>query len=1010
MFVSFNPLILLVWIFLSGLLPGAILSLGLFRKDEFTLLEKILIGFGLGTILLPLLPFVLFLFLGVEFSFPVAVLSVAFIYAVSIAVFVRNKAYEGISISLKADSSMLVPAFLLIVLLLSFMARFGSYSPVFQELDPYYYTYTAHQILTVGGNPMDDRTAWYPDVTVNHRVIPEISYLESIWYSLYTGGGGDFSNLLLADVASLYPPLAALLSVFFIYLLVSTCSKKEYGVIAAALASFVPIFVYKLAAGEHEVQPYAFFALAFFYAMYALMLKKRDIRFAALAGLGFAALALGSSSQILAVISVVLFIVMESILHFLRDDEPTELKRILVTNSVLALIGPLLGSAILRDVFENGSPSFSIIAPFVIAIAFAGALYAIKLKISDKNKATLALGALLLAGLLVYSLTPVGGYIKNIAQAGFGFAQYNKPLDRTIAEQGLAAPSYDGTIGFISTSFSLPPQLDSLGSLISILMFMILLPFTVVTNALLSVFVAIVNVFISTSVEFAAKDVSLLLLWLFIFWAVAAISIWRFAKKEDDLIGLLLLVIVTPPLVVGLIKAKYTIYAGVLLAIALGFTLGYLDSIVPRFVKDAKVRENLLKGLLYFGIIIALLQFSYMGFAPSLAWGSLQTLYQNDPQALAAKFSSFCASSNDTEACAAAADPVGYASQGTNFQYNYKLCLLSVFSQYSYLQNPAAAPPWESQSAYFRCQRISEYWVDSMEWLKGNTEPGSRITSWWDYGHWINYFGDRNAVIRNEHMSPDMIGEVAHGYVDATPAELKSWMVAHDSKYALFDVELLSSGNSLGGKYGALNYLSCAYHNLTTVAQSPGDSQCEADHLWETVVVSQNPCTISNLTGRTGFVAYKVYSGNIPLVNYPDFCIQPTDPNVVAYCRDALRAVPAYCAGEVSLASGEKTLGTYYLNETNPNGDLKVNKAVLQLPRSLPATYHFGPAVEATLFYTKDQVWLDNGQVVSGYSDRKGLFYDSALYQAFFLRELPGFTLVYESPNGGAVKIYKLAE
>jgi asparagine N-glycosylation enzyme membrane subunit Stt3 len=294
-----------------------------------------------------------------------------------------------------------------------------------------------------------------------------------------------------------------------------------------------------------------------------------------------------------------------------------------------------------------------------------------------------------------------------------------------------------------------------------------------------------------------------------------------------------------------------------------------------------------------------------------------------------------------------------------------------------------------------------------MEWIKTNTEPGARITSWWDYGHWINYFGDRNAVIRNEHASTDMIGAVADAYLSSTPSELRAWMLAHDSKYALFDAELILSGNDLGGKYGALNYLSCAYNNETTVAQSPGESACEADQLWETVYVSNNPCTLSNLTGKTGFTAYRVYAGSSALPDYPSFCMSPQDQNTLAYCRDIIRAEPAYCAGEVTLADGQRTLATYHLDQTYPNGDLKLNKALMQLPREFPATYHFGPAVEVTLFYTNEPVWFENGQVVSGYEDRKGRFYDSALYRAFFLNDLPGFRQVYASPDG-AVKIFKM--
>ena len=54
-------------------------------------------------------------------------------------------------------------------------------------------------------------------------------------------------------------------------------------------------------------------------------------------------------------------------------------------------------------------------------------------------------------------------------------------------------------------------------------------------------------------------------------------------------------------------------------------------------------------------------------------------------------------------------------------------------------------------------------------------------------------------------------------------------------------------------------------------------------------------------------------------------------------------------------------------------------------------------------------VRLENGVVKSGYEDRKGKFYDSNLYRAIFLGEIPGFKLVY-STSGGEVKIFKIDE
>jgi hypothetical protein len=255
-----------------------------------------------------------------------------------------------------------------------------------------------------------------------------------------------------------------------------------------------------------------------------------------------------------------------------------------------------------------------------------------------------------------------------------------------------------------------------------------------------------------------------------------------------------------------------------------------------------------------------------------------------------------------------------------------------------------------------------------------------------------------------------MIGAVADGYLDATPEELKDYMEAHDSKYAIFDRQIiLDDSGLLGGKYGALNYLSCAYNNETNVSYGLGESQCESDHTWETVFVSSTPCTISSLTEEQGVTAYKVYENGLYKPYYQPSCVAPTNQTVASFCRRLIEVKPAYCVGTAMLANGQKTAAAYYLNQTYPNGDLKLNKGIFQSPYSLPTTLHMGPVTGATLFYTNDTIWLENGELKSGYEDRKGKFYDSTLYQAFFLESLPGFDLVYTSPDS-AVKIYKISE
>ncbi|VVC04305.1 Uncharacterised protein [Candidatus Bilamarchaeum dharawalense] len=1017
MFLSFDLLVFLGWLFVSSFLPGAILSFSIFRKDEFNFIEKLFIGFALGFVLLPLIPFLLYLFLGIKYSYTIALFAVGLLYLMAFAFFVKNKVYENITFPdltilkpekgnlFEVSTEHLISIALLVILVITYLVRIGSYGPIFMELDPYYYTYMSTQLLTVGENPFNDTTAWYPEVTVSHRDIPAISYLESTWYTLYTGGGA-YDNMLLSVIASMYPPIAAVLAVFFIYLLVSAVTKREFGLITAGLATFIPIFIYKLASGEQEVQPYAFFALFFFYAMYVISLRRKEIIFPILASLAWIALGLGSSSQVLALVGVLLFTIAQSILFFLRDDDHEGLKHLLTVNGIIFVLGVFIGSAIVKSLFEVGTISLSNALTFAIPILFSGVLYLVKQKL-PKEQQIVALGAILILGLVVY-VSPFGEHIKEVGRATFQIAQYNAPLDRTIAEQGVAPTAFGGQIGFIAQEYSFPKTLDSIPNFFNALAFLILIPFSLISNLVLYLFVSAVNLTLNTGISYNDKDVSLLLFWFFLYLLSIVYALFRFIKKEDDGLFLFFLAIILPPFVVGLLKAKYTIYAAVLFAIAIGVTLGQVGKVFEDPKHHGVVKKFPQSFVLIIGALFVILQFAHMGLAPSLLWGSLQTTFQNNPDALAAKFSVLCSVTNDGDVCAAAKDPMGYASQGTNFQYDQKLCMLSMFSNPTYLQSPSTAPFWEPQATYLRCTRLSDYWINSMEWIKNNTEPGARIVSWWYYGHWINFFGERNAVVRNEHASHKMIGDVAHGYLDATPQQLKDWMIAHDSKYALFDVELISGGNSLGGKYGALNYLSCARDNETTVLKQPGESVCEAEHLWETIFVSQIPCTISSLTNKTGLTAYKLKVGDITLPYYPSDCMQPANSQIADQCRMVYQVVPTYCVGETTLVNGQKTPTTFYLNETYPNGDLKLNKAQLALPAQLP-TIHLGTVTQATLIYTNDPIWLDNGVVKSGYEDRKGKFYDSNLYHAMFLGNIPGFKLVYTSPDG-AVRIFKIEE
>ncbi|MBI5227377.1 hypothetical protein HY988_02200 [Candidatus Micrarchaeota archaeon] len=1040
MFLDFQPLMILFWFIVSSGIPGAILSFSLFRKDENLLfIEKLFIGFALGTIILPLTPFLLFFILGIKFSYSIALLAVAVTYLIALVFLFHSKLYEDVlelknfkmpvfSFDFKEFTSSktnLITLALIVIIVISYLIRISSYTPIFQELDPYYYTYVPQQILTLGGNFFNDQTAWYPEVSVSHREIPALSYLEAVWYSLYTGGGA-YNNMLLALVASIYPAIVTAMTLFFIYFLVSLSGRREWGVIAAGLASFTPILIYKFTAGEQQVVPYTLFALTFFYAMYAFAIKRKELKLSVIAGIGFFALAIGSNGFSLGLAAVMIYTVVQSILLFLRDDAQNteELKHLLILNGIVFALGSVIGQSLVISLFRSGTIGLSLLVPYLLAIFFAAALYVFSIKFPDKKNAPSFLLTLFVVALIVYAATPLGKYVKDFGGSSFSWASYNKPLDRTIAEQSGAGGDLGQEIGFIAATYSdvistilyplrsllnqSPQLVDNLANILTSIISLIFLPISTIVNMGLGVMVSILNGLFGTSAGFDSKASSLLLFWVFLYAVLVVYSLFRFNKKEDNLF-VLFVAIIFPPFVTGILKAKLVTYAAFALSLAIGFCIEPAFSLLRDNFKKIN-EQKIYNSLLWIGMALVFFQLIYHIFPISVLWGSFQPLYQNNPAALSAKFQTFCSSGGDNTVCSAAKDPIGFASKGTNFQYDQSLCALSIYSNPSYLQNSNAAPPWETQAVFFRCQRISSYWINSMEWIRDNTEPTARVTSWWDYGHWINFFGQRNTTLRNEHVSHSMIGQVAEAYLDGTPQDLKSFMQSHDSKYALFDAELLMNGGSLGGKYGALNYLSCAWKNETTVAQSPGASKCEADHLWDTIFVStSNPCTISKISNKTGFTAYKIYAGDQYIPYYPGDCVNPDSEQKVAFCKNAIRAVPTYCVGQTTLANGQQSFAPYELSQTYPNGDLKLNKALFQFAYQIPQTYHMGDVTSVTLFYTNDAMWLENGEVKSGYTDHKSKFYESNLYRAFFLNDLPGFKLVYSTPDN-AVKIYKIIE
>jgi hypothetical protein len=109
---------------------------------------------------------------------------------------------------------------------------------------------------------------------------------------------------------------------------------------------------------------------------------------------------------------------------------------------------------------------------------------------------------------------------------------------------------------------------------------------------------------------------------------------------------------------------------------------------------------------------------------------------------------------------------------------------------------------------------------------------------------------------------------------------------------------------------------------------------------------------------------------------------------------------PAYCVRWEKTQDGQQ-LGVYFLDKKDENDNL-LRSPAYWLPQSSDSSQMVLAAV-----YTKDPWPLANGTIASRWDYRQGPFYDSSLYQAFILKSLDGFDLVYDSPS---IRIFKMKD
>ena len=973
--------------FLTTIIPGFLLALALLRKTGLHLMEIIIIGFIFGLIAAPVMTWMesylmnsihFFSFsLGLYLVNTLVLTIIGFILCIWQGAF---KDFRSEFLPKKGEPqqqhmgkrvSWWVWAALVIIMLSVFATRMQSIvtAPSFFEFDPYFDMVDTNQILTFGQQLACDPSAWPTPSTVAlcavgsvHRIEPIVPYLEAYWYSLSNTMGPNLSSLsttMMSDVGSLYPPIAAALLVFVIFMLIYHEYNEKLALLGAGLAATMPVLFTTFIAGEQLVEPWGIFALFFFLAAYMLAVKKPESkRLAIFAGLAFVSNFLGAHYYSVTAGVFVAYILAQGLISVIRGDikkdfykmNATIIAVIIVFAVIFIPYGSTLGS------FSSEIPTlligFPIIALLMVAIADYGPkiLKNMNLFVKEITLHTRAIWVVVLIAVAITGtlLTPFGKPIVNYITLSTHFTTPSIPLFMTVQEYQLTGFIYNfGAAGLGPIAASLGP----IPLLVWVVMFLALL-------------------LVAISIIFRNSKTGVFYL---------AISLIAFA---------------------GFSEVKYLPHFGAVYIVLFCVMLGELTYIAesgfklrhaPRTENAVEQQGELLTsekdknkfyvamilgiGLFFlfslFGIVYLLYEATRKGLsekAKTYLWGMLIFLV------LITVIVSLVEGNFFKGEISSYADSIGsYLLTGSTLN-QAQLC--NQISNYGY-----------AIGSDLYCNTIPQYWLNAMQWIKQNVGPnGPRVLSWWDYGDWINWFGNSNAVLRGDNNNPKADYAVAAQYVlgsqqGYTPQTLGNMMNTNQTEYVLMDQDLIQ-------KWSALNFLGCVHANLTSeaaaiaagqgenppVPYATGGSQCELNHIPQMVLVPLAALLPSNNTQQS--ISYYCSFSNSTAQSVVGF-LSPASSSTnqsqvcVSLAPSTNGALQVYTTNGIkmnAMISASQSLGLLYAQ--NPNGGQPI------------------PLVEYMMIY------LPNGPNET-VSDAPTQFYNSSYYKGFILGNLSGFHEVY---------------
>ncbi|MFQ5406141.1 MAG: STT3 domain-containing protein [Candidatus Micrarchaeia archaeon] len=1001
---------LLVVVFLV-FAPGFLLSLAVFAKTDFGWFEKVFFGAVLGMLTLPLLAILEFVFFGVLFSpllvflnsFLVSVFAVALLYKNKFSLEFLRFDFSSFSLSDLKDLVLKnkVLAILLVIVFFGFFARVStSFDPYFFEFDPYYYDFLTEMIVKDGSAPVLGQASYFPQSKF-HRDPPLMQYMTGGWYLLFqTALGSGFDKIAMINVIQLYPPLVGALLSFLAFVFLREEVDEKIALLVAALFAFTPQLIRKLSAGVSEQQPFGIFLILLVLTFYALAVTRKSLRFAILAAFSVFVTMLGTLQFIFPLMVLSGFILIHSLLDFLTDN----LDRRMVLLDGLVVAGAVLGNLVLnlyqaRELLflHNGVilllVSFvpSVVFLFLAESKFASRISA-KSSFSEEFSRFLTVGLLLLVLLCSFLFVPflnskVGGYV----DFTLGISTAFKPILKTVQEEAGSNPALDeSSYGVFSGDFLGPSNLLRLVTLLTIVLASLAVLKKVFEKYSLkdgvAFFVLAVGLLFTLSdpvADFAATSVAEVFgmasshlvrgfvennTLLFLTISLLAVSISYLYHEKKSKLMLFSLLVFFPTAFIGLQKVKFTLHLAFAICIMFGFVLAEVVRLFEesnhffKLASEGAVRSLALSFVVVFGVMVVFVQFAY--------------------------------------------------AVGSPMQVSCDSEINQVTSQF-------AIPFLQKQSAMISlCYgRISEDWKSTFEWMK-TTPEDSRFMSWWDYGHWTTFFGERSTVIDPNNAFDEYDQEVAHAIVGGDVDELVDVMHYHKATHLLLDAELIPKWGALvylSGTWGAVSYDSPTggvfnglyrepdssnNRNVTPAIVDwelgPGQSVYEQEHYFETLF------GVFTASGE-GYAPMQC-PGRFPRIMY------------FSSLTGAL-----YCQGEVD---GQTQWFFLKNGRTGEQDALNIRPEALIPKGADPRAFSPSPLgqyqglyinVHPNYQFTFLNVDPDL-ETVSGGRLESGLF-ESVLVQLYFCEFLrtcdklseKGFEYEYRSPNG-QVKIFKLVK